>query len=54
VLSRAKRLVKASNKAAFLLSLIAAVSLLIGSLVLSLPDRLGYTISLASLLLVGR
>jgi len=54
VLLRAKCLVKASNKAAFLLSLVAAISLLTGGLALSLPNRLGHTTLLALLLLVGR
>ena len=38
VLLRTKRSIKASNKAVFLLSLIATVSLLINGLALSLPD----------------
>ena len=47
-----KHLAKASNKAAFLLSFVAAIFLSISGLVLSLPDRLGRTILLALLLLV--
>ena len=54
MLLRAKCLVKAFNKVAFLLSLIAAIFSLISSLVLSLPNQLGRTISLALLLLVER
>ena len=52
VLLYTKYLVKASDKAAFLLSFIAAVSLLISGLVLNLPNRLGRTVLLALLLLV--
>ena len=52
MLLRAKRLVKASNKVVFLLSLIATISLLISGLVLSLPNRPGRTTLLVSLLLV--
>ena len=52
MLLRAERLVKASDKVVFLLSLIATISLLISGLVLSLPNQLGRTILLALSLLV--
>ena len=52
MLLRTKRLAKAFNKIAFLLSFAATISLLISGLVLSLPDQLGRTILLALLLLV--
>ena len=52
VLLCAKYLVKASDKAAFLLSLVAAVSLLTSGSAISLPARLGRIISLALSLLV--
>ena len=52
VLLRAKRLAKASNKVAFLLSLAATVSLLTSVSVISSPARPGRTILLASSLLV--
>ena len=43
---------KAFNKAVFLLSFTAAVSLLISGLILSLPNWLGHIILLALLLLI--
>ena len=52
VLLHTKCLVKAFNKAVFLLSFIAAVSLLISGLILSLPNQPGHIISLALSLLV--
>ena len=54
VLLRTKYLVKASNRAVFLSSFVAAVSLLTSSLVSSLPNQLGYTALLALSLLVER
>jgi hypothetical protein len=54
VLLRAERLAKASDKVAFLLSLAAAVFLLISGLALNLPNRPGRTALLASSLLVER
>ena len=54
MLLRTKCLGKAFNKAVFPLSLIAAISLLISSLALSLPNQLGRTTLLASSLLVER
>ena len=52
MLLHTKCLAKASNRVAFLLSFIAAISSLISSSVLSLPNRPGRTASLALLLLV--
>ena len=52
VLLYAKYLAKASNKVAFLLSFIAAISLLISGLVLNLPNQLGCTVLLILLLSV--
>ena len=48
----AKCLAKASNKAAFLLSFAAAISLLISGSAISLPAQLGRTALLALSLLV--